>query len=111
MSNDTVNGLEGRADHQDETALSVPPALELDPAKYLPMMADFDMTQAQKIEMLETLWAIMRSFVDLGFRMDICGQFLDNLTDLSGGESGGVEWPSSTKAETPSTRSGKDGSA
>lgn len=108
MSNDTENGHAG---HADETALSVPPALELDPAKYLPMMEEFDMTEAQKIEMLQTLWEIIRAFVDIGFRMDICGQFLKNLEQVAEGESGGVDWLHSIKMETPAKGSGKDGSA
>lgn len=111
MSNDTENGLVGGAGHEGETALPVPPALELDPAKYLPMMEEFDMTEAQKIEMLQTLWQIIHAFVDLGFRTDICGQFIENLELLAGGESQAVECPSATKSETPSKGSGKDGSA
>jgi len=32
--------------------------------RYLPMLKDSDLTEAQKIEYLQTVWGIMRAFVD-----------------------------------------------
>ena len=43
---------------------------ELD--EFLPELADLDLTEAQKIELLRTLWSIMYGFAELGFRVDIC---------------------------------------
>jgi hypothetical protein len=45
---------------------------DLDPARYLGEIADFDMSDEQKVELLQTLWSIMRSFVELGFKGDAC---------------------------------------
>ena len=57
-------------------------APELDPADYLPDMEGFAMTEAQKIELLETLWSIMRSFVEMGVdiaSVDPCGQIFGDF--------------------------------
>ena len=43
---------------------------ELD--EFRPELADLDLTEAQKIELLRTLWSIMYGFAELGFRVDIC---------------------------------------
>jgi hypothetical protein len=45
-------------------------ALPLDVKKYQSHLEDFDMTEEQKLELLETLWSIMAAFVDLGFGID-----------------------------------------
>jgi hypothetical protein len=44
--------------------------LPLDVNKYRSHVEDFDLTEEQKIELLETLWSIMTAFVDLGFGVD-----------------------------------------
>jgi hypothetical protein len=41
-----------------------------DPDKYLEHIADFDMTEAQKVAFLRTLWDIMATFVRLGFGVE-----------------------------------------
>lgn len=61
----------------ERAALAVPPALEMNPADYLPDMDGFDLTEDQKIELLGTLWDIMRRFVEIGVDVDEadpCGQ-------------------------------------
>ncbi|MEO0613723.1 MAG: hypothetical protein AAFY83_10445 [Pseudomonadota bacterium] len=59
-----------------------PFAVELDIEKYISQVEDFDLTEQQKREFLETLWAIMVSFVDLGFGIhpvqEVCGKLLEN---------------------------------
>lgn len=53
------------------------PALEMDPADYLPDMEGFDLTEGEKLALLETLWSMMRSFVEMGVdvgQADPCGQ-------------------------------------
>jgi hypothetical protein len=45
---------------------------DLDPFRYLGEIADFDMSEEEKVELLQTLWSIMRSFVELGFKGDAC---------------------------------------
>ncbi|MFT3809979.1 MAG: hypothetical protein QM698_08675 [Micropepsaceae bacterium] len=49
-------------------AMIADPELE----EFLPELADLDLTEAQKIELLRTLWSIMYGFAELGFRVDIC---------------------------------------
>jgi hypothetical protein len=44
--------------------------LPLDVQKYQSHVQDFDLTEEQKTELLETLWSIMTTFVDLGFGVD-----------------------------------------
>lgn len=46
--------------------------------RYLPMVDDLELEEAQLRELLETLWAIMRSFVELGFTLD-AGQLVAHL--------------------------------
>lgn len=61
------------------------PRLNID--EYAADLAGFDMTDAQKRALLETLWDIMRSLVDLGFDVgdaDICGQLFGTFNEASG---------------------------
>lgn len=44
--------------------------LPLDLKKYQSQVEDFDLTEEQRIELLQTLWGIMTVFVDLGFGVD-----------------------------------------
>lgn len=47
-----------------------PPALTFDPDAYAAYVADFDLSEVQKRELLEAVWQIMRSFVDRAFGDD-----------------------------------------
>ena len=60
------------------------PALQFDPAKYAAEMDLFDITEAQKQELLLTLWSIMRSFVELGFTVDVCEALWSDATLFPG---------------------------
>ena len=66
--------------------------IEFDIEKYRPHLEDVDITEDQKQELLEALWMIMTSFVDLGFQIhpvqQACGQVekAEPLPDLSGGD-------------------------
>ena len=62
----------------DRTGQAVRPALQFDPAKYAAEIDQFDITEAQKQELLLTLWSIMRSFVELGFTVDVYGALWDD---------------------------------
>ena len=59
--------------------ISRPGALQLDPARYRAEIDLFDITEEQKRELLATLWSIMRSFVELGFTVDVCAALVDGL--------------------------------
>ena len=52
------------SDHQKVGTLS------LYATKYMSHVEDFDLTEEQKIELLQTLWTIMEAFVDIGFGVD-----------------------------------------
>ena len=52
--------FEGGAEH----------ALAFDPSEYVDYMAGFDLTDAQQVEVLQTLWHIMVSMVDMGWGVD-----------------------------------------
>lgn len=66
--------LEMSSEHPDtETRFA---SLQFDPAKYRAEVDGFDLTEAQKQELLLTLWSIMRSFVELGFTTDVCAALL-----------------------------------
>ena len=46
--------------------LTMPPS-ELDLEKYRPLIAEFEMSEDEKNALLESLWHIMKAFVDMGF--------------------------------------------
>lgn len=62
-------------DFNPETA---PPKLTIDWDAYLPFFEDEDIPEEQKRELIEALWSIMVSFVDLGFGIhpaqQVCGK-------------------------------------
>jgi hypothetical protein len=75
MSNDKLDWFNPPA----ESAAPALSPFEMDADKYMPEMDGFDMAEAQKLEFLQTLWSIMRSFVELGFTPpDICEQIFEN---------------------------------
>ena len=49
------------------------PALRFDWHDWLPYLADSNIPDAQKQEFIETLWPIVLSFVDLGYRQSNTG--------------------------------------
>ncbi len=48
---------------------TAPPALTIDWDAYLPFFEDEDISEEDKHELIEALWAIVVGFVDLGFRV------------------------------------------
>lgn len=67
---------------------AAPAAMDGDIAKYAGELDNLDITEDQKRELLETLWSIMRSFVEMGFNVDICAALTDGSTD---GDSAEIE--------------------
>jgi hypothetical protein len=51
-------------------------ASEEDLREYLPYLGDMDLSEAQKIELLQALWSIMSACVDLAFGADPVQQAL-----------------------------------
>lgn len=70
---------------QEEDVLTHRPSLSVDWELYAAMLEDSDMPLEQQKELIETLWSIVVSFVDLGFDLhsvqQICGQSDDPLSD------------------------------
>lgn len=89
-----------------EAGMGSPPAPEMDPADYLPDMEGFDIDKARKIALLETLWSIMRSFIEMGVDIssaDLCGQIFGSFEPDS---AGGVT-SSFSKVTTPTGQNDK----
>lgn len=106
MGNDKLTGLSELAEPHGEVGSASLPALGLDASKYLPEMGEFEISDAQKIELLQTLWSIMRSFVELGFDMNICEQLLHNGEEFAKESPRDVSLPNSRAMEQQ--LSGKD---
>lgn len=71
--------MEGNTDHRVATIaeeIARPVSFQFDPARYRAELDAFDLTDAQKNEMLATLWSIMCGFVELGFSVDVCTALL-----------------------------------
>lgn len=64
--------------------ITQPGGLQLDPARYRAEVDLFDISEEQKRELLATLWSIMRSFVELGFTVDVCAALMDGLAPAPG---------------------------
>lgn len=78
----------------EKPLLGVPPALEMDAADYLPDMEEFNMTEAEKIELLRVLWDVMRRFVEMNIDIgeaDPCGQIFGNGKEIPTAESDDVK--------------------
>jgi hypothetical protein len=62
--------------------------LQLDPEEYRECLKDFDLTEAQQNELLEVLWNIMRTFVEIGFGLDSVQMFSTTETDCPADKAG-----------------------
>jgi hypothetical protein len=64
---------------------TAPTTLTIDWDAYLPFFEDEDISEADKQELIEALWSIVVSFVDLGFGVhpvqQACGKSDDPLSD------------------------------
>lgn len=69
---DDDNSAQNVSDRADVYA-----SLKFDPKPYLHHLADSELTEAQKEELLETLWQIMVHFVDLGLGFSPAQQAMD----------------------------------
>ncbi|NVK34265.1 MAG: hypothetical protein HWE23_07285 [Rhodobacteraceae bacterium] len=82
-------------------------APELDPSRYMSELEDFDLSEAEKVELLEALWLIMYSFVRLGFDVKNCGQIFENFTLETQGKPGAIDSSHSDNEEKPSSKNGR----
>ena len=73
------------ADPADTAPAAAPFALDV--AEYRDDLAEFNLTEDQQRVFLETLWSILSTFVDYGFRVDVCSILFRDFQDVSrGGE-------------------------
>lgn len=73
-----------------ESGLSAP-ASDDEVGRYLAHLDDIDLDEAKKLEFLRVLFAMMRTFVELGFDVRGCGQILEAFNELSQCESGALD--------------------
>jgi len=66
------------SDLQESFDASARPVVRVDVEKYQAFLDGADLTDAQKEELLQALWAIMVSFVEMGFGVspvqEVCGK-------------------------------------
>ncbi|HMN15272.1 MAG TPA: hypothetical protein PKD55_23390, partial [Bellilinea sp.] len=95
------------AGEEAKTVGLLPHDLTCDTYKYEEALGDFDLTEDQADELLRTLFDIMRSFVELGVSVDVCGQILPDLFAGSdpAGLSDTLDNPNNQETRTP--KSGK----
>lgn len=62
----------------------------LDAAEYIDDLSELDLTEEQKRELLEILWSIMRTMVELGVSVDLCGQLLEGFNELATSDGVGI---------------------
>lgn len=75
----------------------VPQVLEFDPAKYMFEVNDFGLTETQAYDLLQTLWDIMKGFVQLGFDVELCGKLLAEFNSATADD------PNHANIEHPNT--------
>jgi hypothetical protein len=64
-----------------DVAAQLPAALELDPDMFIDFLAEIDWTEEQKIEALQLVWSLARSWVELGFEGEMCEQVFGYKAD------------------------------
>ena len=71
-----------RADHDANDAtrdLNIQ-SLRFDPKDYEQFVADYDLTEAQRVDLMQAIWSIMVACVDLGFGFSPLQHVLGNET-------------------------------
>lgn len=61
-------------DHESSAIAPVPNDLLLDHSEYYDELAGTEIPEEKIRELLETLWDIMRMFVECGFNVDVAGR-------------------------------------
>lgn len=67
---------------------------DFDTSAYIADLADLNLDEAAKVELLTVLHDIMSHFVQMGFdlkEVDVCGQLFGEFADAALGDSDGVE--------------------
>jgi hypothetical protein len=58
-----------------------PPILDIE--KYRTHITEFELTEDQQVELLESLWFIMKSMVEFGFEVHSIQSFLPDFPEIS----------------------------
>lgn len=83
MSKDNLlNQNKFHVDPMESTANEIPD-FELDVERYRPDIAEFNLTEKQEVELLQTLWSIMRTFVEMGFSHDNCEKLMEIFNETA----------------------------
>lgn len=88
-----------RVPNGPEASLSHVSPLDIDPANYMEHVDHFDMTEAQKLELLQSLFIIVRCFVEMGFTGNICEQIFGDSNIALPSDSDAVESRGNDKEE------------
>lgn len=92
MNNEIQTSFETVAGEVVDTVPSVPSELALDHERYMPELADLQISEDQKRAFLTALWVAMRACVELSYKMNVvelvCGQACENCGDLPDDEVG-----------------------
>lgn len=106
QKNNTIDLRKGASAEGDAPPI---PALtpELDPSRYMADLDEMDLSEAEKIELLEALWSIMYSFVRLGFDVKNCGQIFENFTLETQASPDAIDSSHSDNEEKPSSKNGR----
>lgn len=88
---------------EDETAVSVAPPPRLHHEKYKDHLEGMELSDDQARELLETLWHVMVSFVDVGFRVDSLSIAMPDIYqgESLSGHTGAITHKENTTGETP----------
>lgn len=84
-----MNGQDQKDMDDSVAASALSPAgrpVAFDAQEFLPMTAEWDMSEADKTELLKTLWSIMLAFVDLGLRIDDIDKLLPEFFAKNGAD-------------------------
>jgi len=71
---------------ETDTENRAPPVPTLNTQRYLAMCEDFEISEAEKRELLQTLFSIMVSLVDLGLGLDPLQMLLKPSSELASSE-------------------------
>lgn len=89
MIRDDMTGLDTVEPPGREAVSLAPPSFEA--GRYLDGLDGLDISEEEKVALLQTLWQMMGSFVIRGFSVDICGQVIESLVLSAQGSPEGVE--------------------
>ena len=83
----TQDTMPETSEQSDDKAL---PKLTLNPDRYREHLSAFELTIEQQNDMMQVLWNMMNTFVDIGWGVDTVQMFLPELFEKAGPDSGNL---------------------